>query len=263
MNVTSINYTFSPFNCFRFMSSRYESTHSSHLCQIASQLNNTLFRTTPCKSNSRWHPLPFSAPFLGILSEQHHALIRLPHLEEAFDFPVTLPQVSAEKYRNSSISSSHYHDMNGYVFMLSTISELKNLTTVCLYSLPTNELLIIAHEYAQVDGKVATCGITDFAQALLGDIVYVDLPEVGDEVEKGDSIGSVESVKAASDVYAPISGTVTEVNEALADEPGIVNTSAEEKGYFVKIELTDESELEDLMTPESYKEHCEKESEAH
>jgi len=120
-----------------------------------------------------------------------------------------------------------------------------------------------AHEYAQVDGRVATCGITDFAQALLGDIVYVDLPEVGDEVEKGDSIGSVESVKAASDVYAPISGTVTEVNEALADEPGIVNNSAEESGYFVKIEMTDESELEDLMTPESYKEHCEKESEAH
>jgi len=120
-----------------------------------------------------------------------------------------------------------------------------------------------AHEYARVDGGVATCGITDFAQALLGDIVYIDLPEVGDEVEKGDPIGSVESVKAASDVYAPVSGTVTEINELLSDEPAIVNSSPEKKGYFVKIEMTDDSEVEDLMTPEAYKEHCEKESDAH
>eukprot|EP00551_Chaetoceros_affinis_P017031 CAMPEP_0203697326 /NCGR_PEP_ID=MMETSP0091-20130426/8307_1 /ASSEMBLY_ACC=CAM_ASM_001089 /TAXON_ID=426623 /ORGANISM="Chaetoceros affinis, Strain CCMP159" /LENGTH=160 /DNA_ID=CAMNT_0050569289 /DNA_START=21 /DNA_END=503 /DNA_ORIENTATION=- len=118
-----------------------------------------------------------------------------------------------------------------------------------------------AHEYAKTDGKIATCGITDFAQAALGDIVFVDLPEVGDEFEKGDSFGSVESVKAASDVYAPVTGTVVEVNEALSDEPGIVNNSPEEEGWFIKIEMDDESELDDLMTPEAYKEHCE--SEAH
>jgi len=116
-----------------------------------------------------------------------------------------------------------------------------------------------AHEYAKVDGKVASCGITDFAQASLGDIVYVDLPEVGDEFEKGDAFGSVESVKAASDVYAPVSGTVSEVNDVLVDEPGVVNKSAEVDGWFIKIEMTDDSELEDLMKPDAYKEHCEKE----
>eukprot|EP01083_Nonionella_stella_P028690 79045_1 len=96
-----------------------------------------------------------------------------------------------------------------------------------------------AHEYASVDGKVATCGITDFAQAALGDIVFVDLPEVGDEFEKGESIGSVESVKAASDVYAPVSGTVVEINEVLSDEPGVVNDSPEKSGWFIKIEMED------------------------
>merc|ERR1719384_889582 len=114
-----------------------------------------------------------------------------------------------------------------------------------------------AHEYATVNGKVATCGITDFAQSALGDIVFVDLPEVGDEFDKGDSFGSVESVKAASDVYAPVSGTVVEVNDALTDEPGVVNESPEGNGWFIKIEMVDESELEDLMTPEAYKTHCE------
>lgn len=118
-----------------------------------------------------------------------------------------------------------------------------------------------AHEYASVDGKVATCGITDFAQAALGDIVFVDLPEVGDDFEAGESFGSVESVKAASDVYAPVSGTVVEVNDALSDEPGVVNESPEDQGWFIKIEMEDESELEKLLTPESYKEHCESESE--
>ena len=117
-----------------------------------------------------------------------------------------------------------------------------------------------AHEYANVDGKVATCGITDFAQAALGDIVFVDLPEVGDDFEKGDSFGSVESVKAASDVYAPVTGTIVEVNEALSDEPGVVNNSPEGEGWLIKIEMDDESELDDLMTPEAYKEHCESEA---
>lgn len=78
-----------------------------------------------------------------------------------------------------------------------------------------------------MDGNIGTCGITDFAQEALGDIVFVDLPEVGDKFDKGDSFGSVESVKAASDVYAPVGGTVTEINEKLMDEPALVNTAAE------------------------------------
>jgi glycine cleavage system H protein len=111
-----------------------------------------------------------------------------------------------------------------------------------------------------VDGKLGTCGITDFAQAALGDIVFVDLPEVGDEFAKGESFGSVESVKAASDVYAPVSGTVVEVNEVLSDEPGMVNSEAEGKAWFVKIEIKDEAELKSLMNTDEYKAHCEKEA---
>lgn len=117
-----------------------------------------------------------------------------------------------------------------------------------------------AHEYCKVDGKVATVGITDFAQAALGDIVFVDLPEPGDSFEAKESFGSVESVKAASDVYAPITGKVLEVNEALTDEPGLVNSSAEDDAWFIKLEVGDESELGELMNAEQYKEHCEKEA---
>jgi glycine cleavage system H protein len=117
-----------------------------------------------------------------------------------------------------------------------------------------------AHEYVTVDGEVGTCGITDFAQAALGDIVFIDLPEVGDEFSKGDSFGSVESVKAASDVYAPVSGTVVEVNEVLSDEPGLVNSEAEGSAWFIKLKLDDEGELGDLMGADEYKAHCEKES---
>lgn len=120
--------------------------------------------------------------------------------------------------------------------------------------------LLIAHEYVKVDGNVGTCGITDFAQAALGDIVFVDLPDVGDEFAKGDAFGSVESVKAASDVYAPVSGIVLEVNDALTDEPGIVNSAAEGDAWFIKLEIKDESEISDLMGPDAYKEHCEKEA---
>ena len=107
---------------------------------------------------------------------------------------------------------------------------------------------------------MATVGITDFAQAALGDIVFVDLPETGDEFEAKDSFGSVESVKAASDVYAPVSGKVIEANDALTDDPAMVNTSAEGDAWFIKLEMSDKSELEGLMTEAQYKEHCEKEA---
>ena len=120
--------------------------------------------------------------------------------------------------------------------------------------------VLTAHEYVKVEGNVGTFGITDFAQAALGDIVFVDLPEVGDEFDKGDSFGSVESVKAASDVYAPVAGTVVEVNEQLSDEPGMVNEHAEGDAWFVKIEIADASEIDDLLSPDAYKEHCENEA---
>jgi len=117
-----------------------------------------------------------------------------------------------------------------------------------------------AHEYAQIKSNEAKCGITDYAQAALGDIVFIDLPEVGDKFEKGESIGSVESVKAASDVYAPVSGTVVAINDQLEDDPGLVNTSPEDEGWFIKLEVEDEKETEDLMGEEEYKKHCEDES---
>ena len=121
-------------------------------------------------------------------------------------------------------------------------------------------IILVAHEYVAVDGKTGTVGITDFAQSALGDIVFVDLPEVGEEFQKGESFGSVESVKAASDVYAPVTGTVVEVNEVLSDEPGLVNSNAEDDAWFIKLEISDASELDDLMDATAYAEHCEKEA---
>lgn len=117
-----------------------------------------------------------------------------------------------------------------------------------------------AHEYVTVDGNIGTIGITDYAQSALGDIVFVDLPEVGEEFDKGDSFGSVESVKAASDVYAPVSGTVTEVNDILTDEPGLVNSKAESDGWFIKMELSKPEETAELMDDAAYKAHCEAEA---
>ena len=115
----------------------------------------------------------------------------------------------------------------------------------------------IAHEYVKIDGLQGTVGITDYAQAALGDIVFVDLPEVGDKFEKGESFGSVESVKAASDVYAPVSGAVVEVNENIVDDPSLVNTAAETDAWFIKLEMVSEDDTTDLMEPDAYKAHCE------
>ena len=109
------------------------------------------------------------------------------------------------------------------------------------------------HEWVEVEGDTATVGITDYAQEQLGDIVFVEVPEVGTELEQGDDAAVVESVKAASDVYAAVSGEVIEVNEALEDEPGLVNTSAEEDGGFFRLTLSDKDELADLMDEKAYK----------
>ena len=109
------------------------------------------------------------------------------------------------------------------------------------------------HEWVRQDGDVAVIGITDYAQSQLGDVVYVELPEVGKSFAAGDEAAVVESVKAASEVYAPASGEVIDVNAALADTPARVNEDAEGKGWFLKLKLKDPAELEKLMSAEQYK----------
>ena len=109
-----------------------------------------------------------------------------------------------------------------------------------------------SHEFVKVEGDFGYVGITDYAQHELGNVVYVDMPEVDDEVEAGEDFGAVESVKAASDLVSPVSGTVVEVNEALEDEPGLINKDAFEN-WIIKVELSDKSELESLMDAAAYK----------
>ena len=109
-----------------------------------------------------------------------------------------------------------------------------------------------SHEYVKVEGDFGFIGITDYAQHELGNVVYVDMPEVDDEVTAGEDFGAVESVKAASDLMSPVSGTVVEVNEALEDEPGLINKNAFEN-WIIKVELSDKSELDNLMDAAAYK----------
>jgi glycine cleavage system H protein len=109
-----------------------------------------------------------------------------------------------------------------------------------------------SHEWAKVDGNKATVGITDYAQHELGDIVYIELPEVGREVKKGEVFGSVESVKAVSDLYSPLSGKVIEVNDELSSHPEFINQDPYGKGWIIKIEIKDEKERNKLMNAESY-----------
>ena len=108
------------------------------------------------------------------------------------------------------------------------------------------------HEWVRVDGDVGTCGITDYAQSQLGDVVFVEVPALGRSVKRGDSAAVVESVKAASDIYAPVSGEVIEANAALPDSPGTVNTAPMGEGWFMKIRLSDRAELADLMDEAAY-----------
>ena len=114
------------------------------------------------------------------------------------------------------------------------------------------------HEYVRVEGEYAYIGISDYAQHALGTVVYVDMPEVDDEFEAGEEFGAVESVKAASDLNAPISGTVVEVNEALEDEPGLLNKDAF-ANWIMKVKIADATELDALMDAKAYEELCNKE----
>ena len=112
-----------------------------------------------------------------------------------------------------------------------------------------------SHEWVKVDGNVAVIGITDFAQHAMGDLSYVDMPEVDDEIEAGEEFGAVESVKAASDLYSPVSGTVVEINEELEDTPELLNQDAF-ANWIIKVEMSNPSELEKLMDAAAYEEMC-------
>ena len=116
-----------------------------------------------------------------------------------------------------------------------------------------------SHEYVKVGGNVGTIGITDYAQHALGNVVYVDMPDVDDEVEAGEEFGAVESVKAASDLNSPVSGKVIEINEALEDKPELINQDAF-ANWIIKVELSDKSQLDDLMDAKAYEEFCGKQN---
>ena len=115
------------------------------------------------------------------------------------------------------------------------------------------------HEWVKVEGKSATIGITDFAQSQLGDVVFVDLPTVGGSIEKGKEFAVVESVKAVSDIYAPVSGVIVKANDKLAEAPETINQDAYGEGWIAVVELASDSEAEDLLDSAAYAELCEKE----
>lgn len=128
-------------------------------------------------------------------------------------------------------------------------------------NIPENLKYTKTHEWVRVEGNKAYVGITDFAQGHLGDIVYVELPEVGSLAEAGEALCSIESVKAASDVYSPVSGEIAEVNDALEDEPGLLNEDPYEN-WIATIEMNNPEEVEALLDAASYAKHCEEEEEA-
>jgi len=121
-------------------------------------------------------------------------------------------------------------------------------------NVPSELRFLSSHEWVAVNGDIATVGISEHAQELLGDIVFVDVPDVDDEVSAGDEVVVIESVKAASDVYAPVSGTIIEINEELDDSPESINSDAYGDGWIYKIKMSDPDEFNDLMSAENYAE---------
>ena len=141
------------------------------------------------------------------------------------------------------------------------INNKKIITQVISYrSLATK--FAASHEYIKLDGDVGTVGITEHAAKALGDVVFVDLPTIGSKYSAGDTFGSVESVKAASDVYSPVSGEVIAINESLTENPGTVNDSPLEKGWFIKIKVGagGKAEFDKLLADAEYKNHCDNEA---
>lgn len=119
-------------------------------------------------------------------------------------------------------------------------------------NVPENLQYTEEHEWVGIEDDVATIGITDYAQSELGDIVFIELPSVGDTITKGDSFGTIEAVKAVSDLFAPISGEVLEVNEDLSDTPEKINESPYDEGWMIRVRIDDESELETLLSADAY-----------
>ena len=127
-------------------------------------------------------------------------------------------------------------------------------------NIPTSLLYTKEHEWIKLVGNQGVIGITDYAQAALGDVTFVELPKVGDEIRQFETFATIESVKAVSDVYAPMSGKVVKVNERLETNPELINQSPYEEGWLAVIEITDESEKDNLMTAEEYKKYLEEEA---
>jgi glycine cleavage system H protein len=128
-----------------------------------------------------------------------------------------------------------------------------------MMNIPTDLIYTKDHEWAKIKGDIATVGITEFAVGQLGDITLVELPEKGEAVTAGEPMGTVESVKAVSDLFSPLSGEIVEINEALEEAPELVNEDPFDRGWMVKIALSDESEKEDLLGPSAYRAHCDEE----
>jgi glycine cleavage system H protein len=126
--------------------------------------------------------------------------------------------------------------------------------------IPEDSRYAKSHEYVHLEGNIGTVGITDYAQKELGDVVFVELPQVGAQLEQADELGSIESVKAVSELFSPVSGEVVEVNELLRDKPELVNTDPYGDGWMVRIKLSNPDEFEELMSAEEYEEYTEAES---
>jgi glycine cleavage system H protein len=125
---------------------------------------------------------------------------------------------------------------------------------------PADNKYAKSHEYVNVEGDIATIGITDYAQKELGDVVFVELPQVGTQLDANEELGSIESVKAVSELFAPVSGEVIEVNEDLSDKPELVNTDPWGDGWMIKIKMSSQDDLDELMSAEEYDEYVEKEA---
>lgn len=117
-----------------------------------------------------------------------------------------------------------------------------------------------SHEYIHVEGNIGTIGITDYAQKELGDVVFVELPQIGSQLEMGDELGSIESVKAVSELFSPVTGEVVEINEALADKPDLVNSDPYGDGWMIRVRLSTPDEVEELMTADDYEDYVKKEA---
>jgi glycine cleavage system H protein len=126
-----------------------------------------------------------------------------------------------------------------------------------MFEVPEDRKYLESHEYATTEGDTATVGVTDFAQDELGDVVFVELPAEGDEVTQGEEFGVVESIKAVSDLYSPVTGTVVAVNEELFDRPELVNEDPYGEGWMLEVEVTDAGAFDDLLSPEEYRDQTE------